>query len=117
MHRVYALDRARAQELFGAEVAEAVPADGLIDAHRYITVMLNGRRVMLDATFPGTAWDGHSSLPLACGSGEDYLVGNDPDMEKRALEEKYCDPTVREPFIAAVFFREWVFRSSWRADR
>jgi hypothetical protein len=93
---VYTLDRDRAQNLFGAEVVEAVPEDGLVDVHRYITVMLNGRRVTLDATFPGTAWDGYSSLPLACGPGEDYPAGDNPNVEKRALEEKYCDPTVRE---------------------
>lgn len=102
VHRVHTLDRARAQELFGAEVAQTVPDIGLIDVHRYITVMLNGQRVTLDATFPGAAWDGHSSLPLACGPGEDYPAGGDPDVEKRALEEQYCDPTVREPFIAAL---------------
>jgi hypothetical protein len=102
VHRVYTLDRARAQELFGAEVAEAVPEDGLVDVHRYITVMLNGRRVALDATFRGVAWDGHSSLPLACGPGADYPAEGDPDAEKRTLEEQHCDPTVREPFIAVL---------------
>lgn len=102
VHRVYTLDRARAHELFGVQVAEAVPADGLVDVHRYITLTLNGQPVTLDVTFPGTAWDGRSSLPLACGPGQDYPVGDDPDMEKRALEQEYCHPTVREPFIAAL---------------
>jgi hypothetical protein len=102
VHRVYTLDRARAQELFGTEVAETVPDAGLADVHRYLTVMLNGRRVTLDATFPGAAWDGHCSLPLACGPGADYPAGDDPDIEKRALEEQHCDPAVREPFIAAL---------------
>jgi hypothetical protein len=102
VHRLYMLDRTRAQELFGTEVAAAVPEDGLVDVHRYLAVVLNGQRVEIDATFPGAAWDGHSSLPLACGSGEDYPAGDDPGVEKRALEEKHCDPTVREPFIAAL---------------
>lgn len=26
----------------------------------------------------------------------------DPAAEKRALEERYCDPEIREPFIAAL---------------
>jgi 8-oxo-dGTP pyrophosphatase MutT (NUDIX family) len=102
VHRVYTLDRARARELFGAAVAETVPADGLVDVHRYITVALEGRRIEIDATFPGPAWDGRSPLPLACGPGQDYPAGEEPDAEKRALEEQHCDPTVREPFIAAI---------------
>lgn len=103
VHRVYTLDRARAQELFGSAVAAAVPEDGLVDIHRYLTVVLNGQRVQIDATFPGgAAWDGHSPLPLACGPGKDHPAGDDPDLEKRTLEEHHCDPTVREPFIAAL---------------
>lgn len=102
VHRVYTLDRARARELFGAATAQAVPGDGLVDVHRYLTVMLEGRRVDIDATFPGAAWDGRSSLPLACGPGDDYQVGEDPEAEKRALEAQHCDPTVRELFIAAL---------------
>lgn len=102
VHRVYTLDRDRAREMFGAEVATIIPEHGLVDVHRYITIALGGRRVQIDATFPGPAWDGKSSLPLACGSGQDYPAGEEPDAEKRALEERYCDPTVREPFIAAL---------------
>jgi hypothetical protein len=102
VHRVYTLDRARAQKLFGAAIAEIVPEDGLVDVHRYITIRLEGQRVEIDATFPGAAWDGRSSLPLACGPGEDHPAGRDPDAEKRALEEQHCDPAVREPFIAAL---------------
>ncbi len=102
VHRVYTLDRARAHELFGAAVAAVVPEDGLVDVHRYITVTLYGRRVELDTTFPGAAWDGRSPLPLACGSGDDYPAGDDPDAEKRALEQQHCDPAVREPFIAGL---------------
>jgi hypothetical protein len=102
VHRVYTLDRPRARELFGATVAEIVPEDGLIDVHRYLTIALEGQHVEIDATFPGEAWDGHSSLPLACGSGHDYPAGEDPDAEKRSLEEQHCDPAIREPFIAAL---------------
>lgn len=102
VHRVYTVDRARAQELFGVEAATAVPDGGLVDVHRYLTVVLGGQRVQIDATFPGAAWDGRSPLPLACGPGEDRPAGDDPDAEKRALEEEHCDPTVREPFVAAL---------------
>jgi hypothetical protein len=102
VHRVYTLDRARARELFGATVADAVPEHGLVDVHRYITIALEGQRIVIDATFPGPAWDRQSPLPLACGPGQDYLAGDDPDAEKRALEERHCDRTIREPFIAAL---------------
>ncbi len=102
VHRVYTLDRARARELFGAAVAETVPEDGLVDVHRYITIAMEERRIEIDATFPGPAWDGRSPLPLACGPGQDYPAGEEPDAEKQALQEQHCDPAVREPFIAAL---------------
>lgn len=102
VHRVYTLDRDRARELFGAEIAEIVPEHGLVDVHRYVTIALEDQRFEIDATFPGPAWDGHSALPLACGPGQDYPAREEPDAEKRTLEERYCDPAVREPFIAAL---------------
>jgi hypothetical protein len=102
VHRVYKLNETRARELFGATVAATIPDDGLIDVHRYLTIMLGGKRVEIDATFPGPAWDGRSSLALACGAGTDFPAGDDPDAEKRALEEQHCDPSIREPFIAAL---------------
>lgn len=73
-----------------------------MDVHRYLTILIEGRRITLDATFPGRPWDGRSWLPLACGPGRDYPAGEDPDAEKRALEAKHCDPVLREPFIAAL---------------
>lgn len=102
VHRVYTLDQARARELFGAEVAAVVPDNGLVDVHRYLTITVGGRRIQIDATFPGPAWDGASALPLACGTGIDHDAGDDPDREKRALEQQHCDPLIREPFIAAL---------------
>ena len=39
---------------------------------------------------------------LACGDGRDFPAGDDPDADKAALEASYCDPLVREPFIAAL---------------
>jgi hypothetical protein len=77
-----------------------VPSDGLVDVHRYLTIVVDGRRINVDGTFPGPPWNGRSSLPLACGPGRDYPAGEDPDAEKRALEAKHCNLVVREPFIA-----------------
>jgi hypothetical protein len=99
VHRVYRLDRERAAELFGDEVAAAVPLEGLVDVHRYLTMQVEGQRIVIDATFPGPPWDGISPLPLACGPGEDFPAGPDPDADKKRLEARYCDAAVREPFI------------------
>jgi hypothetical protein len=70
--------------------------------HRYLTIELGDRRVTIDATLAGPPWDGRSSMPLACGPGEDEVCEGDPDERKRALERQHCDPAVREPFIAAL---------------
>jgi phosphoglycolate phosphatase-like HAD superfamily hydrolase len=102
VHRVYRLDRDRAMEMFGTEVAAVVPCAGVVDVHRYLTATVKGQRIAIDATFPGAAWDGRSSMPLSCGSGQDHPAGSDPDEEKRRLEAEYCDPDIREPFIAAL---------------
>jgi hypothetical protein len=75
----------------------------MTDVHRYLVILLAGQKVRIDVTFPGDqAWDGHRSMGLACGEGRDFPAGDDPDAEKAALEATYCDPQVREPFIAAL---------------
>jgi predicted adenylyl cyclase CyaB len=103
IHRVYRLDRDRARALFGEEVAQTIPLNGLIDIHRYLTIKLEGQRLAVDATFPGGApWDGRSPMSLACGPGEDIPAGAHPDSDKQALERRHCDPAIREPFIAAL---------------
>lgn len=103
VHRVYRLDRASARQRYGEQVARNVPKDsGLVDVHRYLTILLDGQRVAIDATFPGAAWDGGSALLLACGAGDDYPASEDPDADKRTLETKHCDPAIRERFIAAL---------------
>ena len=102
MHRVHRLDRAKATALFGSKVAAFVPDAGVVDVHRYLKATIEGRRIVIDATFPGAAWDGCSSMTLACDPGRDYPAGEDPDLEKRALEAEHCDPAVREPFIASL---------------
>jgi hypothetical protein len=102
MHRVYRLDRDRASELFGEQVAELIPDEGLVDVHRYLTVEVESQRIVIDATFPGPRWDGSTSLPLACGPGEDFPAGPDPNGAKKQLEAEHCNPAVREPFIEAL---------------
>lgn len=102
VHRVYRVERAEAQELYGENVAQYVPEDGLIDVHRYLTIKLDGDRITIDATFPGPPWDGQSALPLACGPGDDFVAGSDPDADKRQLQAEHCDPAIREPFIQAL---------------
>ncbi len=102
VHRVYRLDRARARELFGATIAETIPAEGLVDVHRYLTLALDGRRIELDVTLPGEPWDGRSPLALACGHGRDYPAGADPDADLGALERDHCDAPARAPFLAAL---------------
>jgi len=102
VHRVYRLDRGRAESLFGPRVAETIPPAGLVDVHRYLRIKLDGRSVTIDATFPGERWDGRSSMPLACGAGTDIPCAGEPDRVKRNLEARHCEPAIREPFIAAL---------------
>lgn len=103
VHRVYRLWPSRAAELLGAEAASRVPVEGLVDVHRFSIIRLQGADVVLDVTFPGApAWSGYSSMAVQCGSGSDFPVKDDPGGEKRRLEARFCDPAVREPFIAAL---------------
>lgn len=103
VHRVYRVSRSSALQRYGVVAAGAVPEGGLTDVHRYLVIILAGQQVTIDITFPGDqAWDGHRPMCLACGGGRDFPAGDDPDAEKAALEASYCDPLVREPFIAAL---------------
>jgi hypothetical protein len=102
VHRVHRLDRARAQELFGMAIAEAIPQEELVDVHRYLTIVLDGRRVELDVTLSGEPWDGRSPLALACGAGRDHPAGPDPDADMQALERDQCDAVARAPFLDAL---------------
>jgi hypothetical protein len=95
-------DRDRARQLFGEELTQTIPPDGLIDVHRYLTIKVDGQRLAIDATLPGSPWDGRTSMPLACGPGEDIPASEHPDNDKKELERRHCDPAVREPFIAAL---------------
>ncbi|MGW0809497.1 hypothetical protein [Nonomuraea sp. NPDC002799] len=103
VHRVYRCTPEDAARNFGPDVAAAVPGEGLWDVHRYLTIDLDGHRVVIDVTFPsGPGWDGTGSMPVACGTGTDHAAGPDPDADKRALEDAHCDAGIREPFIAAL---------------
>jgi uridine kinase len=103
VHRVYRLTADDARRLHGDRVAAAVPDEGVVDVHRYLTASIGKRRIVLDVTFPsGEPWDGRSSMPLACGAGVDHEAGSDADADKRALEVEHCDPALREPLIAAL---------------
>jgi hypothetical protein len=103
VHRVYRILPEEAALRYGGDVAACVPLQGLVDVHRFCVVRVDGDEIVLDVTFPGTpGWSGHSSMELQCGEGEDHPVLGDPDIEKRALEARFCDPITREPFIAAL---------------
>jgi hypothetical protein len=103
VHRVYRVSRSSVLQRYGAGASGEVPEGGLTDVHRYLMMILAGQELTIDITFPGDqAWDGHRSMRLACGEGHDFPAGNDPDAEKAALEASYCDPQVREPFIASL---------------
>ena len=102
VHRVYRLERDRARELFGEAVAEAVPDEGLVDVHRYLTVVAEGQRVTVDASVPATPWDGLTSVEPVCGPGRDFPAAGDPHAELIALEAEHCDAEARAPFVAAL---------------
>lgn len=103
VHRVYQASRGSVRAQHGPDAAAAVPAGGLTDVHRYLVLTRAGQPVTIDITFPATRpWDGSGSMSLACGEGPDFPAGDDPDGDKAALEARYCDPAVREPFIAAL---------------
>jgi hypothetical protein len=103
-HRVYRISRADALARYGAAVAELVPKSGLVDVHRYLMVTdADGHAVAIDVTFPGgPPWDGRTSMPVAAADGMDVEAGDDPAVDKAALEARFCDPAIREPFIAAL---------------
>jgi hypothetical protein len=102
VHRVYRVTQEAAEELFGVAAARAVPIAGLIDVHSYALATLGERDVILDVTFPGRPWDGASDMPIAAAAGQDFPAGPDPASSKAELVRAHCDPTVREPFIAAL---------------
>jgi hypothetical protein len=41
-------------------------------------------------------------MPLACGGGQDHEAGDDPWATKERLVAEHCDPSLREPFVAAL---------------
>lgn len=70
VHRVYKLDHASAIRLFGPDVSEVVPEDGLIDVHRYVTIVLNGQRLdRRDVPRRGVGWSLRASACLQSRRG------------------------------------------------
>jgi len=102
VHRVYTLTKSEAAETWGPGVAACVPDEGLVDVHTYMTVTISGRPATIDVTFPVDEWDGQSSMPIWAQSGEDVEAGSDPLGSKADLVARWCDPIIREPFIAAL---------------
>lgn len=105
VHRVYQLTRDAALSLFGDGAARHVPGDGLVDVHTYAHLIAEGLTTRLDVTFDGPRWDGRSDMPLACGDGQDFEALGDPWAQKEELVRTYCDPKLREPFLAALAAR------------
>jgi hypothetical protein len=101
-HRVYRVTRGFAEHRWGSRVAELVPDDGLMDVHTFALVHSGDRTLTVDVTFPISRWNGAHEMGLACGPGDDYPVGTDVLASKAELVERWCDPAVREPFIAAL---------------
>lgn len=102
VHRVYRLEHERALEVYGPEIAATVPDEGLIDVHRYLSIVVEGQRVSLDVTVPGEPWDERSALGPVCGPGQDFLSRADPDAGMTALEEEHGDAQARAAFLAAL---------------
>ena len=103
VHRVYRLRPSDARDLFGDEVAAAVPPEGLVDVHTYATALVDGARIPIDVTFPlARRWNGSSPMVQWCGAGENHPGGANPLATKAMLVMERCDPEVREPFVAAL---------------
>ena len=102
VHRVYRLVPDVAAGTFGASIAGHVPPEGIVDVHTYAVLVVEGRRIQVDVTFPGPAWDGRSDMPLACADGDDVDASKDPWEQKDDLVRRHCDPLLREPFLAAL---------------
>lgn len=103
VHRLFLLARESARRWLGDEAAELVPPAGMVDVHTYATGVINGRRVVIDVTFPREAsWDGNSDMPIPFPDGEDFDAGDDPIASKEELVRRHCDPLLREALIAAI---------------
>ena len=115
-HRPYRVTRDLAEELWGPEVAHTVPEIGLDDVHTYAKVHVGERWADVDVTVPVAQWDGLTDMPLQCGPGTDIPGGEEPLATKRSLVLEHCDPSAREPFIAALTRHlEASARSPWKA--
>ncbi|HWV37291.1 MAG TPA: hypothetical protein VN033_02325 [Vulgatibacter sp.] len=110
VHRVWRVLPGDARRLFDEEVAATVPDGGLVDVHTYATALVDAARIPIDVTFPlERPWDGFSHMVLRCGEGENHPGGANPLATKAMLTMERCDPSVRDPFVAAL--------TAWSAAR
>lgn len=102
-HRVHRVTPSLAAELYGERAAAAVPETGLTDVHTYLTVATGQKRIRVDVTLAAEgAWTGQADMRLWCGEGFDVAGGRFPARGKKELVARFCDPTAREPFVAAL---------------
>lgn len=102
-HRIFRLTPDNARRWLGPEVTEVVPPEGMIDVHTYATALIDGRRIVIDVTFPGgEPWDGISDMAIPFPEGEDVDAGEDPIASKDALISKVGDTAARQRLIAAL---------------
>ena len=103
VHRLFRLHRDAAREQLGEDFARMVPEDGFLDVHTYATILVDGRRTVIDVTFPGEPWDGRSDMAVSCGPGRDFPVETgEPFASKDALVREHGDPRMRELLVAAL---------------
>jgi hypothetical protein len=103
VHRLFRLHRDVARAQLGEEFAREVPEAGCLDFHTYATILVDGRRIAIDVTFPGEPWDGQSDMPVSCGPGEDFPAETgEPYASKDTLVKEHCDPRLRELLVAAL---------------
>lgn len=101
-NRVFLLTPEAARQHMGDDVANVIPPGGTTDVHTYAKIHHDNRWVLIDLTFPGERWDGHSDMKLPWGEGKDFEAGDDPIASKEALVQQHGDPETRARLIQAI---------------
>jgi hypothetical protein len=103
VNRVFRLTPSAARAKLGERPAAALPPEGIVDVHTYATGVVEGRRIVIDVTFPGgSPWDGTSDMEIPWPLGEDFDAGDDPIASKEALIARLGDPKARARLIEAI---------------
>lgn len=103
VNRVFRLTPEAARTRLGDRAADALPPEGIVDIHTFATALLEGRRVVIDVTFPGgPPWDGRSDMEVPWPDGEDLDAGDDPIASKEELVARLGDPAARARLIATI---------------